>query len=124
MRHLAIALVFGLAAGPALAAQPLLPPTAATQAQMQVLQSQIEIQQDLAARRAVIQENQLNALDVQRRAEAAAAAIQAAGRAPHVPPPPPGAPPPAIELNGLASMPDDVLAASNARAKAAAENRR
>jgi hypothetical protein len=49
--------------------------------------------------------------------------LQALGVTPAVPPPALGGALPSLDVSGLASIPDAALAASNARVKAAAENR-
>jgi hypothetical protein len=50
--------------------------------------------------------------------------VQAQSYSPRLPPPPEHGPAPQIDLSQLATIPDATLAASNARVRAAAENRR
>jgi hypothetical protein len=120
MRALVLSILASLAAaaGPA-AAQNL-------QQQMDLSQRAAELraQQDMADRRAVILENRLTTLEAQARTQQAFDILQAQRQTPPLPEPPAGGPPPQIDTGALASMPDDALAASNARVRAAAENRR
>ena len=94
------------------------------QRRLEALASQIQAQQDLAARQAVIQQTQIQALDAQLRSQRALAEVAAQGASPRVAPLPPGAPALAGGIGGYASIPDAALAASDARVRAAADNRR
>ena len=85
----------------------------------QLRASELQAQQDMAARQAVIQQNQLTVLEAQIRAEQAIADVQAQGRSRRPPPLQGGA---RLDADQFASIPDDRLAASNARVKAAADN--
>ena len=69
-------------------------------------------------------QNQLNSLEAQVRTQRAMDDLRAQSVTPSIPPPATGGPPPQIDAGGLAEIPDAALAASNARVKAAAENRR
>lgn len=121
MRVLAVySILAGLAAaaGPA-AAQSL-------QQQMDINQRAAELraQQSFADQRVVILENRLNNLDAQVRTQQAIDDLQAQTQPRQLPAPPPGAPPPQIDTSQMATIPDSTLADSNARVRAAAENRR
>jgi len=83
----------------------------------QLRASELQAQQDMAARQAVIQQNQLTVLEAQIRAEQAIADVQAQTRS--RPSLEGGA---RLDAGQFASIPDDRLAASNARVKAAADN--
>jgi len=85
----------------------------------QLRASELQAQQDMAARQAVLQQNQLTVLEAQIRAEQAIADVQAQGRSRPSPPLQGGA---RLDAGQFASIPDDRLAASNARVKAAADN--
>jgi hypothetical protein len=77
-----------------------------------------------ARQRQVDLENRLNALDAQRRADEGVRSLRdmsEGSRLSFAPPQGPRTPPLA---SGMATIPDDRLAASNARVRAAAENRR
>lgn len=119
MRVFALPMLLGLAAvaGPAVAQS--------LQTQMDISQRAAEAraQQDLADRRAVILENRLTTLEAQVRSQQALDDLQAQTQPRPLPPPPAGGPPPQIDTRGLASIPDDALAASNARVRAASEGR-
>jgi hypothetical protein len=125
--RLAVLLGLGAGAGPAVA-QALRPPPppAAPAARPDMLSEaragQLRAQMDWAGRQAVIQQNDLSRLEGQVRTEQNLANLQAQGVTPQIPPPPENGVR-NIDVSGLASMPDDELAASNARVKAAAENR-
>jgi hypothetical protein len=82
--------------------------------------SQLQALQDLAARQAQSQQNQLRAFEAQVRAEQAVARVQAQSYTPSVPPPPASGALPSIDVGAMASIPDDRLAASNARVREAA----
>lgn len=80
--------------------------------------------QEAARRREVALENQLNAQDAARRADEGVRALQGqADRAQLSFVSPPG-PPAAPRASDMATIPDARLAASNARVRAAASNRR
>jgi hypothetical protein len=101
------------------------PATVAAQTATPRVPDDVWMQQQLDRQRAVALENELNAREATRRADEAVRSLQAMGQASSTPsfdvtpaprtPPPPGA---------IVSIPDARLAASNARVKAAAENRR
>jgi len=81
-----------------------------------------QAQQDLAARQAMLQQNQLTVLDAQIRTQQAIADVQAQMRTPPLPPPRLSGVMPTLDTSQLASIPDSKLAESNARARAAAAN--
>jgi hypothetical protein len=81
--------------------------------------AQLRAQLDMANRQAVLQQNQLSALDTQIRTQQAFSNLQAQAYAPIVPPVSVGA---VIDPGQFVSMPDDRLAASNARVRALTEN--
>jgi hypothetical protein len=132
--RLALLSIFGVAglAGAAVA-QPPTPTPQQLQMQNQALlrsqladQSQLAIlraEQDRLAREQVIQQNELSRLDNLARARDAAATVQAQSATPQIVPPPASGAQRSIDVSGLASIPDSALAESNARVKAAAENR-
>jgi hypothetical protein len=91
---------------------------------LQLRLNALQAQQDMAQREAVIRDGRSTALESQVRTEEAAAAIAAQGASPRLPPPLAGAPPRHIDTAHLASIPDDRLAASDARVRAASKNRR
>jgi hypothetical protein len=115
--RLCLLLALGVAA-PAVAQSP----GAREQMRLQMQTDLLRAQQDLAARQAVIQQNDISRLDAPLRSERALATLRAQSYSPQVAPPA-GGTYPQIDVGGLASIPDDRLAASNARAKAAADNR-
>jgi hypothetical protein len=127
MRALALrlAVLLGLGAGDALAQTPprAPPPVHAQQLlnpePLVTLQPQI----DALARQQVIQQNDLFRLEHQSRTRQNMEDLQALGVTPTVPAPALGGALPSLDVSGLASIPDAALAASNARVKAAAENR-
>jgi hypothetical protein len=125
--RLALSLAAGaLFLGSGALAQPVLAPAYGLQQQMmnQAMQSQIDAQLDQATRREVIQQNDISRLDAQQRTDQALATLQAQGLRPRLLPAPAAGPPRQIDVSGLASIPDDRLAASDARVRAAAKNRR
>lgn len=81
---------------------------------------QLRAQQDMVARQSVLQQNQLTVLEAQIRTQQAIEDVQAQTRAPQLAPS--GAGLPNLDTSKLASIPDDRLAASNARVRAAAGN--
>jgi hypothetical protein len=93
------------------------------QTQLNILDSQVRASQAMTNRQAVIQQNQLSVLDSQLRTEQSLGDIRSQSYTPTIPPPPAGAAPPMIDTSQLATIPDDKLAASNARVRAAAEGR-
>ena len=116
---------FGFAAAAGASAAQILPQMSfQQQLDLQLRAADLRAQQDLADRRAVIMQNQLNSLEAQVRTQQAMDDLRAQSVTPSIPPPVAGAPPPHIDAGGLAEIPDAALAASNARVKAAAENRR
>ncbi len=117
MRSLVILLVLSVAA-PA-AAQPLRDLTYAQDAQ-RAAEAQAARDRDIALT------NQLAVMQATARTQETLADIAAARIAPPVlsAPSDPSAPPPRIDPSQLADIPDAILAASNARARAAADNRR
>jgi hypothetical protein len=120
MRALMLAAVLGLAAAPA-AAQ-LLP----TGPDATLRQQELQMQQDLTRQRLLAQELELQALDARLRTQQAERDIAVQRSLPPLPPPSldPNRPPPRIDTAGLASVPDDRLAASNAAVRAVTEGRR
>jgi predicted small lipoprotein YifL len=118
---LVAALSVAAAATPGLA-QPLQTPSFQQHMDDQLRASELQAQQEMANRQAVIQQNQLTALEAQVRTQQAIADIAASGRSPRLASPPGAAA--SLDPGSYASIPDDKLAASNARVKAAAENRR
>jgi hypothetical protein len=120
--HLSIRLgvLLGLAlAGPAAAQSP----GARQQMELQMQTDMLRAQQDLAARQQLLQQNELFRLDAQQRTQQSLSDLQAQTRSPQLAPPPASGPYPSIDVSGLASIPDSTLAESNARVRAAAENR-
>ena len=104
------------------------PAAAQTAASLELQRQEAEIgalraQQDMAARDAVIQQNELSKLDALARARQASETVQAQSVSPQLIPPPASGAQRSIDVQGLASIPDSRLAESNARVKAAAENR-
>jgi hypothetical protein len=82
-------------------------------------------QQDLARQRDIDLNNRLSRLEAGVQTDQAL--HDAPGlRLPSLAPPPtdPNAPLPAVEMGKMVSIPDSILAASNARARAASQNRR
>lgn len=108
-----LALIVALAAGPALA--------------QEVTQGELMMMQEAARRQEVEIRNQLQALDAARRADEGVRGLraQAAGdvTTPALPPIPSYALS-RVPASDMATIPDDRLKASNARVKAAANNRR
>ena len=103
-------------------AQPLIQPLQPQSSLLQqgvndVREAQLRAQLDMANRQAVIQQNQLSALDSQIRSQQAFDNVQAQSFTPIVPPAAVGA---VIDPGQLVSIPDDRLAASNARVRAVA----
>lgn len=99
--------------------QPIIQQPLLQQGMAQAREAQLRAQLDMANRQAVIQQNQLSALDSQIRSQQAFDDLRAQSYTPTVPPAVIGA---VIDPGQLASIPDDKLAASNARVKAAAAN--
>jgi hypothetical protein len=90
--------------------------------------AELQAQADLARQREVELNNRLSTLEARQQTDQAMRDIQALRQRPTPPtiydpdvPPPPRA---AVPAGAFASIPDDVLAASNARVRAAAANRR
>jgi hypothetical protein len=90
--------------------------------------AELQAQADLARQREVELNNRLSTLEARQQTDQALRDIQALRQRPTLPtiydpdaPPPPRA---AVPAGAFASIPDDVLAASNARVRAAAANRR
>ena len=81
--------------------------------------AQLRAQLNIANRQAVIQQNQLSLQDSQIRTQRSLDDIQAQSYVPTVPPLSAGA---VIDPGQFATIPDDTLAASNARVRAAAAN--
>jgi hypothetical protein len=100
-------------------AQPLIQPQSSLLQQgiAEVREAQLRAQLDMANRQAVIQQNQLSALDSQIRSQQAFDNVRAQSYTPIVPPAVVGA---VIDPGQLVSIPDDRLAASNARVRAVA----
>jgi hypothetical protein len=89
------------------------------------LQSRLGVlhaQQDAMARQAVVLQNQLTSLDIQLRGLQAIEGLREQGVTPTLPPP--AGPDARIDPSQLASIPDDRLAASNARVQAVVRNQR
>jgi hypothetical protein len=134
VRLVRFAAVLTLAAGaaPALAqSPPLAPPSPRLQPppgiQQEMLNqaraAQLQAQIDAAARRSVTQQSDLFRLESQMRTQQNMVDLQALGVTPTVPPPVLGGSPSSLDVSGLASIPDSRLQDSNAKVKAAAENR-
>jgi len=83
---------------------------------------QLRAREAMANRQAVGVQNQLSSLDAQAHTERSLAGVRGQTYAPAIPQYQ-GAPPVSIDTGALASIPDDKLAASNARVRAAAANR-
>jgi|KBSMisStandDraft_5_1062788.scaffolds.fasta_scaffold195323_3 hypothetical protein len=90
--------------------------------------AELQAQADLARQREVELNNRLSTLEARQQTDQALSDIQALRQRPTLPtiydpdaPPPPRA---AVPAGAFAAIPDDVLAASNARVRAAAANRR
>ena len=115
---LALAVVLAAAASPALAQ--LIQPNLRFSTQDTLLRAQ----QDQAERQAVIQQNELSRLDSQLRTQRNMSALQSQTITPLLPAPPASGAIPQIDTNGLVSIPDSALAASNARVRAAAGDER
>lgn len=115
MRSLAVLLVLASAA-PA-AAQPWRDLTLAQDTQ-RAFEARAARDRDIALT------NELAVMQAQARTQQTLSDIAAARIAPLAPPRDPRAPLPKLDLSQLAEIPDAVLAASNARARAAADNRR
>jgi len=88
--------------------------------------AELTAQAQAARSRDIAITNDLSTLQSRVQTNQALGDIAALRVAPAVPTvtPPPGAPPPKIDPNDLATIPDSTLAASNARVRAAADNRR
>ena len=93
---------------------------------LQARESQLAAEAEAARLRDIELTNRLSVLDAQLRTEQALRDLQAMSQrpAPLAAYGVPGAPPPMIDTSALASIPDAALAASNARVRAAASNRR
>ena len=117
---LRLAALIGIAAAPALAQPPpLLPAPGAPNLPLQGQINMLHAQQDLAARQAASQRNDLSRLDAQMRTEQNLASLRAFSAPPPAPPWTTG-PIPNLDAGTLVSIPDAALAASNARVRAAA----
>jgi hypothetical protein len=126
MRALALhlAVLLGLGAGAALAqSPPRSPPPFRPQPLLNPEPLATQPQIDALARQQVIQQNDLFRLEHQSRTRQNMEDLKALGVTPAIPPPALGGALPSLDVSGLASIPDAALAASNARVKAAAENR-
>ena len=128
VNRLLLALGFASALGAGARAQP--PPSPILQSQTllqageaNLRDSELRARENMASQAAVIQQNQLSALDAQIRGQQAIADVRAQSFSPTIPSPPPGVTP-MIDLSQLASIPDDKLAASNERVRAASQNHR
>jgi len=130
MRAVALRLLIAFSLAGAISApvwaQPLRPPQPMLQSQSLLQQgitdareAQLRAQLDMANRQAVIQQNQLSALESQIRSQQAIDSVQAQSFTPIVPPAVVGA---VIDPGEFVSIPDDRLAASSARVRAASEN--
>jgi hypothetical protein len=106
-------------AGPAVA-QPLPSGQSNLQGQMdlQLRLNALQAQQDMSERQSVIRETQTMALEARLRAEQAQAALRETAMTR------PPSPAPQLDASRLVSIPDAALAASEARVRAAANNRR
>ena len=115
--------LFGLAvAGPALALppRPVPPPPLASYGALQAQTNLLQVQQDLAARQAEIQQMDAFRLENQMRTEQNLASLRALGTQPPLPAPVAGAAT-HVDAGGFVSIPDSALAASNAAVRAAAD---
>lgn len=119
-----LAVLAAAVAAPAPASPPAVPPPAQPAAAWTAQQGLLQAQQDLAARQAVIQQNDLFRLETQLRTEQNLANLRAMG------PPPlsaarlaPGAAVVKLDASSFVAIPDSALAASNARVRAAAGDR-
>jgi hypothetical protein len=118
--RLRLCILLGLAvAGPAAAQSP----GSRQQLNLQMQTDMLRAQQDLIARQQLLQQNELFRLEAQQRTQQSLSDLQAQTSAPQLAPPPANGPYPSIDVSGLASIPDSTLAESNARVRAAAENR-
>lgn len=86
---------------------------------LNVQDMQLRAREAMANRQVVGAQNQLSSLDAQIRTEQSLANIRAYGHSPTLPQYQ-GAPPVSIDTSRFASIPDDKLAASNARVREAA----
>jgi hypothetical protein len=119
MRALVALAVFAIA-GPAAAQPPYF-------ALFQGREAQAAAEADAARYREIVTRNELAVLQARVQAEQAISDLQAARASPVLSPAVRGsdtAPPALIDTSQLVSIPDDVLAQSNARVRAAAANRR
>jgi hypothetical protein len=126
MRAAPLALLIAGLWAAAAAAQPLtttVGPGLQSQLDLQSRLNALDAQQDLARREAVIRENRAAAVEAQARAERAVADVRAQAATPRAPAPPASGPPAHIDTRALASIPDAALAESDARVRAAADNR-
>jgi hypothetical protein len=117
---LRLGILLGLAFASPAAAQS---PGFRQQIDLQMQTDMLRAQQDLAARQQLLQQNELFRLEAQQRTQQSLSDLQAQTRSPQLAPPPASGPYLSIDVSGLASIPDAALAASNARVRAAAENR-
>jgi hypothetical protein len=101
------------------------PAAAQTDPLANIRQQELLAQQQMIQQRSIAVENQLNALDARLRAEQSLADLRAQAAPPlPIPSDPALTPTPPAPAGGYASIPDDRLAASNARVRAASGNRR
>lgn len=93
-------------------------------ATMDMRDGQLAAEAQAARQREVELTNRRSVLESQMSSEQAMRDLQAMSPRPSMPLPAPNAPPPIIDSSKLASIPDAVLADSNARVRAGAANRR
>lgn len=87
--------------------------------------NELRVEQQMANQRAIALENEFQALDARLRTEQALRDLRDQAAQPYVRiPRDPSVGPALAPIPGAASIPDDRLAASNARVRAAAQNRR
>lgn len=94
-----------------------------------MLENQMRAEQEMARQRGVALHNEFMALDARVRSEQAIRDAQVQGRTLRLPTPserqpPPAATAPPFDPGQIASIPDEALAASNARVREASQNRR
>lgn len=117
-------------AAPVLALVLLAPAPALAQDMGAILRdNEMRQQLEMSRQQGVALHNEMMALDARVRTEQAIRDTQVQGRTIRIPvpaerQPPPAATAPAFDAAGLASIPDSALAASNARVREAAANRR
>jgi hypothetical protein len=119
----AIAIALSFAAGAA-AAQTAIPPSSLSHRGFALRLGELQAQQQAAERQALFEQQRLNALEGQIRTEQAISQLKAQGSRPVLPQPLPGAAAATVDPGQFATIPDSALAASNARVRAAAGNRR